>query len=67
MLKITPAEQRDVLNGQITLNDVCPCGQMMSASPCDVHCVNDVTPKGVVGKHHIIASLDAQHHYEQSE
>ncbi len=29
----------------------------------DVHCVNDVTPDGVVGKHHIIASLGEQHHY----
>ena len=29
----------------------------------DVHCVNDVTPYGVVGKHHIIASLGEQHHY----
>ena len=35
---------RDVLNGQITLNDVCPGGQVMEASPCDVHCVNDVVP-----------------------
>ena len=23
----------------------------------DVHCVNDVTPDGVVGKHHIIATI----------
>jgi len=29
----------------------------------DVHCVNDVTPDGVVGKHHIIASICEQHHY----
>ena len=29
----------------------------------DVHCVNDVTPDGVVGKHHIIASFGEQHHY----
>ena len=26
------------------LNDVCPHGQVMTASPRDVHCVNDVVP-----------------------
>ena len=31
----------------------------------DVHCVNDVTPDGVVGKHHITASICEQHHYAQ--
>ena len=30
-----------------------------------VHCVNDVTPYGVVGKHHITASICEQHHYAQ--
>ena len=29
--------------------------------------MNDATPDGVVGKHHIIASLGEQHHYERSE
>ena len=37
-------------------NDVCPYGQVMSATPCDVACGNDVTPDGVMGKHHIIAT-----------
>ena len=31
----------------------------------DVHCVNDVTPDGVVGKHHITARICEQHHYAQ--
>jgi hypothetical protein len=29
----------------------------------DVHCVNDVTPDGAVGKYHITASICEQHHY----
>ena len=37
-------------------NDVCPFGQVMSASPNDVAFGNDVTPNGVVGKHHITAT-----------
>ena len=37
-------------------NDVCPYGQVMSATPCDVAYGSDVTPDGVVGKHHIIAT-----------
>ena len=28
----------------------------MAAEPCDVHCVSDVTPNGVVGKHHLTAT-----------
>ena len=38
---------------------------MNCAFGSDVHCVNDVTPDGVVGKHHITASICEQHHYVQ--
>jgi hypothetical protein len=30
-----------------------------AASGNDVYCVNDVTPDGVVGKHHIIATIES--------
>ena len=33
----------------------------------DVHCMSDVTPHGVVSKHHITLRLGAIHHYERSE
>jgi hypothetical protein len=37
-------------------NDVCPCGQMMLPA-AEVYFVSDVTPDGVMGKHHIIATI----------
>ena len=42
-----------------------PPGASDVAFGSDVHCVNDVTPNGVVGKHRIIARLGEQHHYAQ--